>query len=66
MLRMGDITWTCSGQIIVSVTLCGSVHPRRRPRSCQDASLTLCKARIPVVSGTLRLADARCLTVQAT
>jgi len=65
MLWIIVITWTFSDHVIVSVTLCASLHPRRRPRSCQDASLTLCKARIPVVSGTLRLADARCLTILA-
>jgi len=62
---MADITWTISDQIIVSETQCGSSgeHRSNRPRSSQNAFLTIRRVRIPVVSGTPFLADARCLTV---
>jgi len=61
---MADITWTISDQIIVSETQCGSSgEHHNRPRSSQNAFLTIRRVRIPVVSGTPFLADARCLTV---
>jgi len=64
MLWIGDITWTISDQIIVSETQCGSSGEHHsRPRSSQNAFLTIRRVRIPVVSGTPLLADARCLTV---